>query len=401
MNILYIGVLHERKFFNKLVFSKDKKVSVSGQRWDSLVCKALAMNNKVETVTIINDPTKNRSKIFWRHHPDFQDNVIIRYIPFINISIIKTLTQFISSFFMILKWILKNRKIKDKALFTNLLYLPVNLSALALCRLFKVKIYCTVTDIPSLLLHFTASEGIKKYFAPLFIKLSKRTAKSYDGYILLTEYMNEIINKNNRPYMVLEGMVETENPEDEKKYVSKHNPPAIMYAGGLFDEFGIMDVVKSMDFIKQDCELWIFGAGDSADSIKAAAKKDSRIKFYGLVPHDLIIEKEKEASILINTRSSHDEFTKYSFPSKNLEYMSSGTPMLATKLPGIPKEYCDYFFALENNSPEEIAQRIKQILSMTEDELLSFGRKAKEFTLKNKNYIVQAAKLEQFIKDNL
>lgn len=397
MNILYLGVLHERNFFNELVFSKNKKISVSGQRWDSFVCEVLAKNNQVEAFTIISDPTKNRTKTFWRRKPDIQDNVLIKYIPFINISIIKTLTQTTSSFFMIFKWLIKNRGTKEAAVITNLLYLPVNLPALLLCKLFRVNIFCTVTDIPSYLLHFSV-QGFKKIFAPLFIFLSNLTAKSYSGYILLTKYMNPVINKKDRPFIILEGMVEN---DCDTAQVQKHSPPAIMYAGGLFEEFGVLNIVRAMKYIDKDCELWLFGSGDCEEYIKKASESDKRIKFYGLVPHTEILKKEKEAWVLINARSTDDEFTKYSFPSKNLEYMSSGTPVLTTKLPGIPEEYFEYFYTTDDNSPEAIAKELNMILDKSLNELCDFGLKAQEFAKNNKNYIMQVNRVELFLRETI
>ena len=38
----------------------------------------------------------------------------------------------------------------------------------------------------------------------------------------------------------------------------------------------------------------------------------------------------------VNPRQNNEEFTKYSFPSKTMEYLASGVPVVAYKLDGIP-----------------------------------------------------------------
>lgn len=79
--------------------------------------------------------------------------------------------------------------------------------------------------------------------------------------------------------------------------------------------------------------------------------------------------RNKKATLLINPRPSNEEFTKYSFPSKNLEYMASGTPLLATDLPGIPAEYKRYEYIIENENIDGIANMFRYVLNLTDAEL--------------------------------
>ena len=78
--------------------------------------------------------------------------------------------------------------------------------------------------------------------------------------------------------------------------------------------------------------------------------------------------------------------------------MVSGTPLLTTKLPGIPDEYFDCLFTADDFSAGKIAEKMVDILSMPEDELKDFGAKAREFVLTNKNSYIQSGKILEFIK---
>ena len=114
--------------------------------------------------------------------------------------------------------------------------------------------------------------------------------------------------------------------------------------------------------------------------------------------NDEVVSAELEASILINPRPTHEEFTKYSFPSKNMEYMASGTPVLTTKLPGMPIDYYSYVFLAEDESVGGMCESFRRILSLTSTALNEKGAAAKAFVLSEKNNITQAMKVIELIK---
>jgi len=103
---------------------------------------------------------------------------------------------------------------------------------------------------------------------------------------------------------------------------------------------------------------------------------------------------------LINPRPGNEEYTKHSFPSKIMEYMSSGAPVISHRLAGIPDEYYDYIYTIDEGEGEEaIVNTLKSVLSKSDDELFEMGRKAREFVLKKKNAVVQTSKIVQMIEE--
>ena len=87
----------------------------------------------------------------------------------------------------------------------------------------------------------------------------------------------------------------------------------------------------------------------------------------------------------------------YSFPSKTIEYMSSGTPVLTTKLGGIPKEYYDYLFFTKGDSINDIYESLDDLLKVDQSVLIEKGQKAKKFVDENKNYLLQTKKVIDFV----
>ena len=100
-----------------------------------------------------------------------------------------------------------------------------------------------------------------------------------------------------------------------------------------------------------------------------------------------------KAALLVNPRPTAPEYTKYSFPSKNMEYMASGTPLLTTHLASLPDEYIPYVYLIEDESVEGIAETIKTVLLLDRRELDEKGRKAQQFVFTKKTGKMQANRI--------
>ena len=173
--------------------------------------------------------------------------------------------------------------------------------------------------------------------------------------------------------------------------------------GGLNKRYGIKELIDGFNMIENnELELRLYGDGDLVDYIKEKEKENKKIKYMGFKSNDEIIKAEKKAILLVNPRPSNEEYTKYSFPSKTIEYMLTGTPVLMTKLQGMPKEYNDYLYFIEDESSEGIKNTINKLLSKTStNELIQKGEKAKEFIVNRKNNLVQGDRIIKLMKNIL
>ena len=78
--------------------------------------------------------------------------------------------------------------------------------------------------------------------------------------------------------------------------------------------------------------------------------------------------------------------------------MVSGTPLLTTRLPGMPAEYNDYVYLFDEETTEGYAKKIDEIMSLSPADLQYKGKAAKEFVLKEKNHIKQAQRVITMFK---
>lgn len=129
--------------------------------------------------------------------------------------------------------------------------------------------------------------------------------------------------------------------------------------------------------------------------------EDKRIKFLGTLPRTEVLKIQKEAFLLINPRHSSEEFTKYSFPSKTMEYLASGTPTLMCQLKCIPNEYKQFLFFIEDETVEGYKNAILNIIKTDPNILETHGLNARKFILEQKNPYHQVSRVLEFLKTSI
>lgn len=240
----------------------------------------------------------------------------------------------------------------------------------------------------------------KSFFVRMAGKLNTWYIGSFSKYILLTEQMNEVVNPKGCPHMVMEALCDSLLVKESIDKVDKYHPRIVIYAGSINEIYGLKMLAEG--FLRanvEDSKLVYYGSGPYMDEYKSLCEKHSNLEYRGIVSNEVVVAEELRASLLVNPRFTTGEFTKYSFPSKNMEYMASGTPLLTTNLPGMPKEYHKFVFLFQEETVEGYADAIRNVLSKSEPELISFGAKAREFVLKNKNNIAQGKRIIDFINE--
>ena len=242
-----------------------------------------------------------------------------------------------------------------------------------------------------------------EFFAGTDEKTVKRYNALFDkftAYVVLTEKMIEKLGYISKPYVVLEGQVDSLENKMQKIH-KKESKKVIMYAGTVQSQYGLKMLVEGFILANlSGYELHVYGNGDYAEEIDRISKVHSNVKHFPSQPNDVIVEKEKEAYILVNPRPTNEEYTKYSFPSKNMEYMVSGTAVLTTSLPGMPEEYKQYVYLIENETTDGVCKAFKKISELSEEDIISKGRLAREFVLFKKNNKMQTNRIIELITAN-
>jgi len=209
--------------------------------------------------------------------------------------------------------------------------------------------------------------------------------KYFDSFVLMSKLMEEKIDACRGKNIVIEGIWNsTICAEDTLVNIDIHFFN-ILYSGSLQDFSGILWLCKSLQYVKENIRLYICGSGEELTKIEEISKNDNRIRYIGVLSQSELITLQKKVDLLINPRMANYELTKYSFPSKTIEYMASGTVMAGFRLPGIPDEYYNYMLTFDCTDMVGIASNLDRISQMPKFELERLGQKAQLFIQKNKN----------------
>jgi glycosyltransferase involved in cell wall biosynthesis len=385
MTILFLdsNLFQDEKFS----FSQKKK-NFHIQNFGKLFIEGLQYNScdvSVITVDYYSNSIVNRINV------NNYYGVCYTNVFFLNIPILRPLTIIISSLFTTISWVLKNRS-HEKIIICNTIHPLFSIPSLFISKIFKTKSIGLVADFfPEMnnisLLKYSLINKIKRVIGE---KSYSFYINKFDYYVLFSELLNEVVNKKKKPYVIIEGMVDINLkfiPIEKKR---DKNEIEIVYAGGLFEKYGVKNLIEAFRKLNiENLKLSIYGSGELEVYIKDVEKQDNRIKYWGVVSSSEIFKIESNANLLINPRPTNYIFSKYSFPSKVLEYMASGTSVLTTKLKSMPKEYEKYLYFFDDESVNGIFTKLQEVLSISDGDLVCNGQTARDFVLEYKNNIIQ------------
>jgi len=398
INFHFYNTLCSRKTYDFLFKKHNVTSGNAAQKFFNLLAEGLSHDSNacvfVNSILPVNPSEQKR--IFWVLPKERVNKIDYKYIPIINLPFLNNLWCSTYVFFQVL---FKKRSYDfEDIIILDFLRFSLNFPIVLACKFRKFKTLVIATDLPG---EGILQEDFKTKIRNLFI-----FSLSYDFYVCLTKDLNKEINRKNKPALIIEGFANIEQQEKENLLSNKFKNRIIIYAGGLYEKYGIKILINAFSLTKaSNLRLWFYGVGPFKDQIIEYSKIDHRIDYKGVVSNSDLMEILPKATLLINPRPTNEIYTKFSFPSKNIEYMSIGTPLITTKLKGIPNDHFPHIYIIEEESILGIYNSLTYVLEKSNDELHQFGLRCKEFTLKEKNNIVQTKKIidmlkNEFLKNN-
>jgi glycosyltransferase involved in cell wall biosynthesis len=400
INVLYISTLCSERLISEMLSLNLGFPNLAAQKFHRLFAQGMALNIDLFNVNVLSVPEYQKSinsdKVIFKE-PETEAGVLYRYVPIILIPIVKRIVVVIYLFAKIVKWRLTSKYKKNLIIF-DILNLSTSIVSLFVSKILRIKSVAIVTDLPSLM--YVLQEE-KSVLDKLSIKLQNGLLSITNGYVFLTEAMNETLNQEAKPYCIIEGLSDIQLFSLKNDEVVDTGNKVFHYSGGLYEKFGVKALIDAfMQINRDDIRLHLFGNGELTSYIELCIEKDSRIVFFGYKKNEEVLHDQLNSLVLLNPRFTHEDYTKYSFPSKTMEYMASGIPLLTTRLPGIPKEYFDFVYVFEEENVEGYRRAMERILDIPKIELKVFGDRARNFVLQHKNNKVQAEKFYRTF-DNL
>ena len=388
--LIFIGCLLQEYRYDEII-KKKSAIDYACFRCQSTLLEGL--KDKYEQVVVISSPALTsypKSDILFlnRSKEKMYENIDMIVTGYLNLPIIKLFSQCVRVFIELIRL--------PKVECDFIIYSPHSAFIVALWPFLRKRKSSSmiIPDLPE----FMSGSTNKIYRALKWVdyKIIDFFSKRLNSFILFSELMTERFNTRNKPTLVMEGVYKEDFsllpllPEDEENI--------ILYTGKADARYNILNLLDAFNLISDDkYRLWIRGDGDTIPEVKRRAETDERIKYIGKLNAKDLFELQQKATVLINPVSPNEEFTKYFFPSKTLEYLASGTPTIMGRLKCMPEEYAPYIFYYDDDNPLSIKNKIVEVCEMSREERVKFGQKARDFILKYKNKDYQASMIKNFI----
>lgn len=319
-------------------------------------------------------------------------------IPSPNILFVREFFRGVYALFATMVWAFRNRN-RARYIMTYNLYTPPILFSFLAARLTGSKLVPVLFDMgmpPDDLGRLRMSiyrcvEWIARVMVPHF-----------NGRVVITDRIAEDYARGRHALVIDGGITESVISRLFPLCLSTEHEKGnfrMLCAGTLWPGNGVELLLEAMTLISdQDIELWFAGPdGSSLDAIKKRQKMDKRVVYKGILDHAALFKLYEDADLLLNVRVTRSMNTDYLFPSKMLEYLVVGKPVLSTAVAHVEKDYGDFCYIVEEETAAALAEKIVSVKRIPASERYELGCRARAFMLKNRTWDAQGKRILDYL----
>lgn len=354
---------------------------------------------------INNDVCDNSSKIFEDGLLKSLSNkrrVTIIYLGSSNNHTIKNNFEYFSidynSIIGDIKLLLLLTKLKNAN--STILTSGYNLRLILLLGILNLYRYKTATYVFDT--HITAINKmprLKAIFVNAYFSIGFRSLFLVNSLLVVNDIFIKRDNLNFKYFKTKIGYKDENVGRTLNKEYSHSYPISILCAGTLNNDNG-MDII--LEFLKKssikNVRFDIYGTGDKLNDIIQISKTDSRLAYKGNLTIEALNEEIARADFLLNLRNPTSPTCAFSFPSKLIQYMGSGKPVISNIFPGLDSYYKDSLVLINDYSWVGLENTIKNLPN--EELSIQLGNSAKSLIKKENDWDILTDKLIDYL-DNL
>ena len=383
MKIIYFTTAQDENDYRSFMSQWKIALNPSNQNFHNKLIRSLAIDNQVEVISVRPFSRKNMHVKKLENTEKKDGNITWHYVKRSGLKVTRTI-----SLLPEVKKIIKKIDLKDAIIITD----TINPSVLRTANKINQKSKCPIigicTDSPSNI------SGTSKSYTKYLLSHSD----NFDGYISLTEGLNNLFNPNQKPSIIVEGLVENREEKSEKN----NEKPYFFFGGALMVKYGVYNLIKAFKRLHDDnIELLICGHHGDKNKIRDEIGKNTNIKFLGLIPVKEVLQYENNCIATINPRPFSEDLDRYSIPSKTLEYMSSGKPVISVRNSILISKFPEEIIWIDSSEVADIEKGLKKVLAMSEQERELFGFNAKNRVLELYSLKSVSININKFLKQFL
>ena len=391
MNLLFIGFLLSVDDHQGLG-DADPDSSVQTQRFAESVVRSL--ESAGAAVSLLSTPPAtsfphNRT-LLYRSGNFLFHGVDGLLVGFINLPAVKHLTRTINALRLGPRWF-KSHDI-DLVLVHGV-HSPWLLFARYCAWRFGVPVAAILTDPPNVPHNYDSrfTRGLKV----IDQRVVRQLLANFSGVIAVTQFLARDYAPG-VPSLVMEGITPDNFAQAPLSSRTAQKVPVAVYAGTLREGSGLRQLLQAHAMNPDSFVLRVAGRGELSSLVELEARNRPNLDFAGMLSPNEIEDLYANADVLVNPRPPGQSFTRYSFPSKLLEYLSTGKPVISTRLEGIPVEYSGLVVWAEC-TPEGLLHAIQGVVAQTPQERSVKGLRGRQFALQSRGGIGQGQRMMAFL----
>ena len=271
------------------------------------------------------------------------------YIGYFGKGIIQWITSVVSTTL----WFLKNTNRQDIVVVGN--FLPRTAIPIIFSKFFR--------DY-NLIVQFEELYGYMDFPYQHIIWLLERFAlKNAIGFITPSHYIADIIKKYRGTDVRIVMSYGYPNISRSGPFVQQSATRLqLIYSGNLDSERGVLNLINMLPHVKDFADLTIMGKGPLSTLIERLSQTNDNLQYLGYVNEEQYLDTLSKMHVCINPTPISSNFSKYTFPSKVVSYISNSRIVLSTPLEVIKSSpYRDIVIYYDENDPINFRKKLLDI----------------------------------------
>lgn len=191
------------------------------------------------------------------------------------------------------------------------------------------------------------------------------------------------------------------NSDTDKNKISCR-PKRFLYMGNVDHERGVLNLVDAFDSMLrgndvEDVELVVVGPDNCG--FEGYHQNKMGVRYLGKLPFTEALEQYRDADFLINPHPTDLKIAGYHFPSKVLEYMATGIPVVSTDYGGVARYFSDSVIIAKEGTVACLKKALISASRMTDSERNSMAERAKAKIVNEYNWNVMGEKIKVFLEN--
>jgi glycosyltransferase involved in cell wall biosynthesis len=326
-----------------------------------------------------------------RGRADVEDGHVVRFLPFVNMHPLKAVTAGVAAVGALTAWAWRHRK-QPRIIHCFNLTMPPGIFLLFAARLTGSRAFVSLADVckPGAVVPDTWAWRLDYW-------VQRQIIPRFDGILLQSRAVADEL-AHGRQVCQIKGGILGEWFADPPQPRANEKPFRVVLAGTLEPYNGVDVVLQAFRELGGDIALIVAGKGSGVARVQEAAANDPRITYAGVLDFDALIELYRSADLLLNIRLTRAIDTRYFFPSKLMELLASGVPVLSTSSADISAEFGSLPYFLSEETPQAVAEAIAAIARVPPDERHERGRRAWQFMLEHRTWEAQGPTIREYVE---